>query len=196
MTKTVGGVTTSRTAMSRESAPAASDPKPTVTTGTCWTRSRWAATSGASPAFYAPSEKTTSAATFVPAWRLTASISAVPSAVSRPSGGASSSGRVLARAGVEPIGPDLQVRRRRPDGGLPLSRAFSATSQRLLLDLVGDLHARRGVDQEDERGRLLAFSWMTTDGRSAATRQSRTAASRRPSATQRQPPEVPRIRRW
>ena len=43
--------------MSREPAPAFSVPSPTVTTGTCWSRRRRAATSGLTPLFEAKSEK-------------------------------------------------------------------------------------------------------------------------------------------
>ena len=75
--------------MSREAPAAAAEPKPTAVIGIPWARRVWAAVSGATPGFEAPSVSRTSAAIGAPASRRTASSRLAPRAVCRPVGSGS-----------------------------------------------------------------------------------------------------------
>ena len=185
----------SRTAMSRVPAPAFSVPRPTVTTGTCWSRRRRAATSGLTPLFEAKSERITIRAIRLLFWasRFSASSMAVPSSVSRPSGSgaAFSSSLGSLRVASNRYDLDLEVRAERLGG---LERLLEGLPRHgppgLAADLVAEDHAGAGVDQEDERRGLPLL--LLEDDRRPQRRQQAEQEGQQPQAQGHPAP----ARRW
>ena len=189
----------SRSMMSREPAPAFSVPSPTVTTGTPWSSSGARPPSGLMPVFDAKSE----------IMMIRADLPARPA----PAASGPRASPCPDRRGA-PLGsalavrsPSLAPRRSRRTrrtwrrGPGPSSLACLA---RLLERLAGDRPARLAAAPRRRcscwccrrPGRSATaccffFSLSVTEGRSAASRQSRIASSRSESATHRQPPLVP-----
>ncbi len=183
-TKTTGPAIRSRATRSREAVPALSDPKPTGTIGTCSPLNRCAAWSGATPLLLAPSERTTTATSFVPSFCFSDSSRAVPSAVNVPVGVRTSLGSSVWRRSSNRLARTSSLPANRFSASRPSASVFLAASNRLRL-LASSVMAMlaESSSKNNTAACCLTFRMTSSEGFSAASKHINSAAMRRPSAT-------------
>ena len=200
MTNTVGLVTTSRTAMSRDFDPAFSAPKPTVTTGISWLLQPAGDGQRGRPGVVRAVAEQDDRRDPRPGLALDRVEQRLPE------GGLLALGRGSCRRRGR-RGAPCRTGRTSPSaprrGSCTTSRAcasvFRSRSQRLwpLASSVIVMLVEASERKISDAG-CFFFSWKTTDGRSAAITQSRMAASRRPRRDPppgaRRVPQPPRVR--